>query len=436
MTERLGWHSLGTVFDCVCGERHALPIETCYIGEEAAARLASFARGRCGTRGLLVADENTHAAGGEAVGRALCDAGKQITERIYAAAGLEATEERAQEVARCGVEADFYVAVGSGTVSDLAKAAGSEQGKPVLLFPTAASMNGYSSGITALKVRGLKRTLPCRPATGIFADPVVAATAPQRMTAAGVADFLSKCSSASDWHASHLLRGAYYCHRPREFNEGIQEQLLEKAPAIGRGEADAVRFVLEAMLLSGFGMVVAGSSAPASGGEHLISHYLDMKHGLYGTPCDLHGAQVGVGTLHTLRLWEAILGTEPSDIDIDACVAAQLSEEMVEGWIMEDWGTEVGAEVLGQWRQKRLDDVALRAELAAVLQRLPELRTQLAGDLLSSAVVEQCIRESGGAVSPEALSAPVEEYLRATVRARYLRNRFTVLDLAAELRLA
>jgi len=432
----LGWHSLGTSFDCACGERHSLPIEVCYVGEDAATRLASFAQKRCGTLGLLVADENTYAAGGESMARALGHAGKRLQEAIYPAAGLEATGERAQEVARRGCDADFYVAAGSGTVSDLAKAAGSEQGKPVLLFPTAASMNGYSSGITALKVRGLKRTTPCRPATGIFADPEVAATAPQRMTAAGVADFLSKCSSSSDWHASHLLRGAYYCHRPREFNEGIQEQLLVKAPAIGRGEPDAVRLVLEAMLLSGFGMVVAGSSAPASGGEHLISHYLDMKHGLYGTPCDLHGAQVGVGTLHTLRLWEAILRIEPDGLDLDACLAAQPTEEEIEAWVFEDWGNDVGREVLDQWRQKRLDEAGLRSELAAFQRLLPKLREALSEDLLPAEVVERCIRESGGPVTPEALNAPIEEYRRALERARFLRNRFTVLDLAAELNIA
>lgn len=436
MTERLGWHSLGTSFDCACGERHSLPIEACYVGDEAAARLADFARERCGALGLLVADENTYAAGGVEVARALGHAGKRLQEAIYPAEGLEAIGERAQEVGQRGCDADFYVAVGSGTVSDLAKAAGSELGKPVLLFPTAASMNGYSSGITALKVRGLKRTAPCRPAAGIFADPEVAATAPQRMTAAGVADFLSKCSSSSDWHASHLLRGAYYCHRPREFNEGIQEQLLEQAPAIGRGEPAAVRLVLEAMLLSGFGMVVAGSSAPASGGEHLISHYLDMKHGLYGTPCDLHGAQVGVGTLHTLRLWEAILRVDPDVLDLGACIAAQPAEDEIEAWVVEDWGNGVGHEVLEQWRQKRLDEAGLRTELAAFKRLLPELREQLAEDLLPAKVVERCIRESGGPVTPEALRAPIEEYQRALKRARFLRNRFTVLDLAAELNLA
>jgi glycerol-1-phosphate dehydrogenase [NAD(P)+] len=179
-----------------------------------------------------------------------------------------------------------------------------------------------------LKVRGLKRTLPCTPALGIFADPRIAATAPLRMTAAGIADFLSKASSSSDWRAGHFLRGGYYCERPREFFEGTQERLLEAAPRVASGDVDAVGVVMEALLLSGLSMVVAGSSAPASGGEHLISHYLDMKSALYGLHHDLHGAQVGVGTLHCLRLWESILAT--SSFDVDACIAAQPDEATID----------------------------------------------------------------------------------------------------------
>ena len=101
-------------------------------------------------------------------------------------------------------------------------------------------MKGYTSAIVALEVRGLKRTLPCKPATAVFGDPAVAATAPQRMTAAGIADFLSKCSSSTDWRAAKSLRDVYFCERPREFFEGSQDRILESAEAAGRGDVEAV----------------------------------------------------------------------------------------------------------------------------------------------------------------------------------------------------
>lgn len=431
--ETLGWHSLGTAFDCRCGERHALPIERCTVGPGAARRLAEFARERCGDTCLLVADENTLDAAGEQVHAALFNAGVRVKDKTYPADPLEATQEQADIVAASGQHQDFYVVVGSGSLSDLAKDAGSKQDKPVLLYPTAASMNGYTSAIVALKVHGLKRTLPCRPALGVFTDPEVVATAPQRMTAAGVADFLSKCSSAADWRAAHLLRGGYYCDRPREFNEGIQERIFDEVEAIGQGEPEGVQLVMEALLLSGFGMVIAGSSAPASGGEHLISHYLDMKHALYDTGQDLHGAQVGVATIHTLGLWERVLALDPRLLDAEALWEAQPAEADIEAVILEDWGDQVGREVLQQWREKRLDREAFLREIAAFQSMHDRLRNETARELQPAGVVSECIRACGGPVTPDDLSISRVEYDNALARSRYLRNRFTILDLAAEL---
>lgn len=431
--EKLGWHSLGTSFDCECGEHHELPIEACYVGERAAAKLAEFAHGRCGGKALVVSDENTRRVAGERLLGALSQAGIDVTEKVYPGDEIEATQERADEVAAAGAACDFYVAVGAGTLSDLAKAAGSAQKKPVLLYPTAASMNGYTSAIVALKVRGLKRTLPCQPATGIFADPEVVATAPQRMVAAGVADFMSKCSSSADWRATHILRGGYYCHRPREFNEGIQEKILANGPAIGRGEAEAVKLVLEALLLSGFGMVIAGSSAPASGGEHLISHFIDMKDALHHGGHDLHGIQVGVATVYTLGLWEQILSLDTTKLDAKALAAAHPSDAEIKEWVFEEWGDTVGQEVWEQWQQKTLSREALEAEIEHIKEKLPLLRSVLTHDLLPPGIVARCIEECGGPTLPEGLHVPQEEYAKALKHARYLRNRFTVLDMAAEL---
>lgn len=433
--ERLGWHSLGTAFDCACGQRHELPIERCSIGPDAARELAAFARERCGTSCLVVDDTNTLEAAGDGVHEALHNAGIRMQEKTYPAAPFEATQEQADVVAAAGRDNDFYVAIGSGTLCDLAKDAASQQRKPVLLYPTAASMNGYTSAIVALKVKGLKRTIPCQPALGVFADPAVVATAPQRMAAAGVADFLSKCSSAADWRAAHLLRGGYYCDRPREFNDGIQERLFEQAQVIGQGDPEGIRLVMEALLLSGFGMVIAGSSAPASGGEHLISHYLDMKHALYGTGQDLHGAQVGVATIYTLGLWERVLALDPAELDPGALFDTQPDGAAVEAGIFEDWGEAVGEEVLGQWRDKRLDKAAFLREVEAFKALHGQLREETSRELQTAATVAGRIQATGGPTTPEELTVSLDEYYNGLARARYLRNRFTILDLAAELAL-
>ncbi|HOZ49081.1 MAG TPA: iron-containing alcohol dehydrogenase [Candidatus Hydrogenedentes bacterium] len=411
---------------------HKLPIEACHTGTDAADRMADFARARCGTTCLVISDENTRAAAGDRPVAALTNVGKHVSEKVYPGEPFEATEELAKTVAELGAGVDFFVAIGTGTLCDLAKYAGDKLGRPVLLYPTAASMNGYTSAIVALKVRGLKRTQPCKPALGVFSDPEVVATAPQRMTAAGVGDFLSKASSSADWRASNILRGCYYCPRPTEFSEDIQKKILAAGPRIRANEPEAISLVLDGLLLTGFGMVVAGSSAPASGGEHLISHYLDMKHALYHTENDLHGAQVGVGTIYALGLWEKVLALDPESLDPEALASSHPSEDAIRVWIEEDWGP-VAPEVLVQWREKSLDRQALKAEIERFIEKQWEMRELLSRDLLPSAQVAQLIQDAGGAITAEGLTVPIEEYRKAERFARYLRNRFTILDLAAEL---
>ena len=409
-----------------------LAIRACHIGPDAAERLGAYTKDHLGQQGLVVADANTYAVGGEAVRSALDAAGKSVTEHLYGEETLDASDTLGDEVAAAAEGADFIVGIGAGTLSDLAKHAGTKLDRPVLLFATAASMNGYTSGIVALKVRGLKRTTSCQPATAIFADPAIVATAPQRMVASGVADFLSKCSAGADWRAAHFLRDEYYNEEALQYYDGVLEPVLASGERIGNREPEAVGLVLEALLLSGLSMLMAGSSSPASGGEHLISHFIDMKSALNGTTHDLHGVQVGVATVHCLTLWEKILDLDPSQLDIDALLDAQPAETEIDAWIEEDWGA-IAPEVRKQWAEKSLNRDGIRAELEKFRDEFDALRAGVQRDLLPSAQVAEVIRASGGPTTPQDMNAPLDVYTDALCRARFIRNRFTVLDLAAEL---
>ncbi len=426
------WETLLDVFEGDPALFKELPFKACYVGPEAAARLVEYVTSLGVKTCLVVSDANTRQAAGEALLSALSGAGLGVTEHTLGPDPVDATDALGDDVATRADGVESIIAVGSGSICDLAKHAGDKRGLPVILYPTAASMNGYTSGIVALKVRGLKRTIPCAPARAIFADPAISAKAPAPMVAAGIADFLSKCSSSTDWRAAHILRGAPYTDKPRRFFEGTQDRVLVAAPLVADGAEEAHAIVLKALMLSGFSMVVAGSSAPASGGEHLISHYIDMKSALYGTPHDLHGAQVGVATIGCLRLWERILAIHHNELDIEGLVRSQPKEQEIQQWITDDWGP-VADEVRAQWAEKRLN----RARLMAELERLKKIRSILVEecekDLLPAATVENAIRAAGGPTDAEGLNAPREEFALARKRARYIRNRFTVLDLAQEL---
>ena len=408
------------------------PIDACYVGSNAATRLAAWARNHSIHSCLIVADANTRQASGDTVHRALCDAAIQATPYDFGSAPIDATDALGDAVARKGDACAAYVAVGSGSLCDLAKYAGNLQNKPVILFATAASMNGYTSGIVALKINGLKRTSPCKPASAVFADPAIIAAAPRRMSAAGVGDYLSKCASAADWQAAHFFRGEYFHPQALKLYEGVIEKVLDAAPRVGQGDPEATALVLEALLLSGLSMLMAGSSSPASGGEHLVSHYLDMHAAIHDAPHDLHGAQVGVATIDCLRLWDAVLYSSLDNWNIDALLDAQPSPDQVQDWAVLDWGSAVASEVMLQWGKKVLPNDAMYRELQRFHDQRDTLRDLVRNDLLPPHIVADAIAAAGGHITPESLDAPVHCYHNALRRARFIRDRFTILDLAAE----
>ena len=72
-----------------------------------------------------------------------------------------------------------------------------------------------------------------------------------------------------------------------------------------------MRALARTLVLSGIGMTLCGGSYPASQGEHLISHYIDMLRAARRAAAYLHGEQVAVATLAMARLQQAMLAGDP-----------------------------------------------------------------------------------------------------------------------------
>ena len=80
---------------------------------------------------------------------------------------------------------------------------------------------------------------------------------------------------------------------------------------------------------------MAETSAPASGGEHLISHTLDMMSQLDNTPHDLHGRQVGVGTILSAEIYRRVMDLESPefrvpDLSVDTSFWGKLGKNVEE----------------------------------------------------------------------------------------------------------
>lgn len=413
---------LGRRWTCPCGREHEISTRWADVDPAALERLPARLRGE-GWRGkvLLVADEVTYEAAGREVSHILKGSGFGVKERVFPLP-LKATEERASEVLReVGPEAGL-VAAGSGTVNDLAKWAAGLAGKPYAAVPTAASMNGYTSPISALLVRGVKRTVPSPPPVGTSADPDVVASAPRKMAPAGYADLRSKVVADVDWWLVGWLFGEYYCPFPREAIGFWEGELNGRLSGVREGDPEAVGALLRALLDSGFGMAVAGTSSPASGGEHLISHWLDMRATLRGGEAALHGEQVGVGTLVASTLYGMWLESDPEDWK--TTLGTPSSEELCRRY--GPWAGEVETEL----RRKALSPEMARDLIRKLREGWEEVREEVVVRWVPPEVLKEELRKVGAPTRPEELGVPWDVFREALLYSREIRGRWTVLDTA------
>ena len=153
---------------CTCGIKHPIMKVKIYSEEDAYSLLAEDCKKFVGDgSALLLDDENTHLAAGEKLSRCLDK--KSVKYNVLKLPGDSSVTDILVEKIHGEIsEHDLILSVGAGTINDLAKYASNQSGIPYWAVPTACSMNGYTSSIAAVKVKGVKRTLPAKPPPLIF----------------------------------------------------------------------------------------------------------------------------------------------------------------------------------------------------------------------------------------------------------------------------
>ena len=296
--------------DCACGKRHTCPIKYVYIEKGAAMRLKDICSAF--SHVCIVADENTFGAAGESVIGALCD--KRITRVIFS--GKEILVPNEDAIARVEAEiegVDVIVGIGSGVIQDLCKYVSHFNKIPYVIMGTAPSMDGYASNGAAMITGGMKVTYPAGLPLAILADTEVIRNAPMEMIKAGYGDVLGKFSALNDWKLSHLVNGEYFCEYIYDLTfEQIKNTLSLSEGILLRSE-ESVKALMEALVIIGILMSFAGTSRPASGSEHHLSHFFEITGILDNAPYFPHGIDVAYSTIITALIRERIVKSEFPD---------------------------------------------------------------------------------------------------------------------------
>ena len=183
------------------------------------------------------------------------------------------------------------VAIGGGKVIDAGKYAAFLKNIPFISVPTSSSSDGFSSASASLTVDGRRTSVPARLAYGIIVDTEVIRTAPEKFIYSGVGDMISKITAIYDW----VFEAEKGYSQLNDFAVMIAKKAVNsfvRTPYQSIKDEIFLKELLDSLSMSGIANEIAGSSAPTSGSEHLISHALDQ---MLEQP-QLHGVQVGIAT--------------------------------------------------------------------------------------------------------------------------------------------
>lgn len=189
------------------------------------------------------------------------------------------------------------IGLGGGKVIDAAKYCCYLLRLPFISVPTSSSSDGFSSSSASLVVEGRRKSVPARMAYGIIVDTDVIRSAPKRFLYSGIGDMVSKITALYDWKFEEE-------HGYAEINDCAMMIAKKAVNSFVRTTYESteqdffLKELLDSLAMSGIANEIAGSSAPTSGSEHLISHALDK---MLEAP-QLHGIQVGIATYLMARV--------------------------------------------------------------------------------------------------------------------------------------
>jgi glycerol-1-phosphate dehydrogenase [NAD(P)+] len=244
-------------------------------------------------RPLLVTSPTPNEIAGKRVAAQFEAAGVEPATTVVEDASFSAVEEVIATAREA--DADFLIGIGGGKPIDIAKMAADELDLALISVPTAASHDGIVSGRGSVPEGDTRHSVAADPPLAVVADTELLAAAPWRLTTAGCADIISNYTAVKDWQLAHRLKNVEYSEYAGALSRMTAEMLVESADSIKQGLEESAWIVVKALVSSGVAMSIAGSSRPASGAEHLISHQLDR----IAPGAALHGHQVGVASLVT-----------------------------------------------------------------------------------------------------------------------------------------
>ncbi len=218
----------------------------------------------------------------------------------------KAEENFVDKIVKNAQNCDLILGFGSGTINDLCKYSSKKLNLNYAILISALSMNGYASKNASITINNHKKTLEAQLPKAILCDLTILKNAPQHMNQAGLADVLCFYSCNFDLILSNKIFLQEINFEALKIQQKIVKNFVKNYKKFLLNDDDFLRILLKMILVSGFAMTIANSSAPASQSEHLLAHVLTMKYP-QKTQNILHGRLIASTTIFSLINQEKIV---------------------------------------------------------------------------------------------------------------------------------
>lgn len=396
------------------------------VAEDAIPPLLSYCQEQGLARFFLVADTNTYRVLGERTEAALRSAGIDVKTILLTDHEIATNEYFiVRTLMETNGEDRQFIAVGSGTVTDITRFVSHRTRAKFISLPTAPSVDGYTSIVAPTEVGKYKVPIVTHPPQAVFANLPTLCAAPRRMIAAGLGDLLGKYTSLADWRIGELLYDEPYNASIAQYMRESVDRTVEVIDSIASASCEGITRLMDGLVGAGFGMLEFGDSRPASGAEHHIGHYWEMKLIIEGRPALLHGAEVGVATIFAARRYARL--RQISRAEAAALLKArqmptvdQMLAEIQQGYgLVADRIRTIQAPLLN------MTAADLERLKSRILDSWDEIQT-VATQVPAPEQIESWLAAVDGPTTPSMLDLSEAETRLALNTAHYLRDRFTI----------
>ena len=413
---------------CSCGKSRTPHNLELVIGRGALAQLPRLAAAVAppgeAARPVALFDTTTFKLFGDSVLGALGGENAGAVSRVLGEEGRpfepdEAAIEAATEAVRSG--RNLIVGVGSGAINDLGKYISSREGVPYISVATAPSMDGFAAPISAIVVNKVKTTVDSRSPDAVVGDLDILSGAPVSLISAGFGDVLGKLTSLTDWKLAHVLFDEYWCPETAEEVGSIARRVMGMPEAIARRSPEAVGDLMEALVRAGSSVIHIGYSRPTSGAEHLVSHFIEMWCINRGLRPPAHGHVVGVGTLIVSRVAEALKEVR-TPLPAAPPERAQV-REILDALKIDEKPSNFGSSKF---------DAAVRDARRRDIEANWSRGLEALAALPPAAEIARVLKAAGCPTRLSELGVERETARQAIAWCRFLRERYTMFDLAGD----